>query len=153
MGVCLDCDENNQIWPFDHDEKEESLAKQFDKWRKHAQKASHDPSTEFEVIYIEYQNAGTDVQYSLRYDYGKFIVDKVNNNKLGLMEHDVLVNFNGNDVRRKGSTFVKDVTDKISKKNMTDTICTAIFLRPPFPLDLLDRGKKVIYYISSSHIV
>ena len=139
MGVCFNCDEDKQIWPFHHDDEETSIAEQVKKWRDHVKHASHDPSTDVEVIYIEYQDGATNVQYSLRYDYGKFIVDKVQNAKLGLLEGDVLVNFNDNDVRRKGPTFVKDKTDKINKA----TICKATFLRPPFPLDLLDRGKKV----------
>ena len=149
MGVCLDCDEDNQVWFFDHNDEKTSIDEQIKRWRNHAKNASHEPSIDFEVIYVEYQNGGTDVQYSLSYDFGKFIVEKVHNPKLGIQEGDVLVNFNGNDVRRKGPTFVKEKTDRISEKKMTDTICTATFLRPPIPLDLLDRKKKVPYSINN----
>ena len=144
MGVCLDCDDGNQVWLFDHNDEETSINDQVKKWRDHAKNASHDPSIDFEVIYVEYQNGGTDVQYSLSYDFGKFIVEKVHNDKLGLLEGDVLVNFNDEDIRRKGPNFIKEKTDSI-KNNIKkkDTICKATFLRPPFPLDLLDRGKKV----------
>ena len=141
MGICLKCPEDNQIWTFEEDE-ENDIIDQVKEWKKHAKTFSH-KDTDFEVIYVEYQDGKTDNHYVLRYELGVFIVDVVFNEKLGIQTGDILVDFNTKDVRRKKADHINSITDEIKP----DTICKATFIRPSFPQEYLDKGIKVHYIV------
>ena len=137
-GVCLKCPEGKQIWTFE-DREDSDIIDQVNEWRQHAMSSSHTSESDFEVIYVEYQDGKTDQQYVLRYEFGVFVVDVVFNEKLGIETGDILVNFNSTDVRRRKADYMSTTTDKIKP----ETICTATFIRPPFPQEYLDKGIKV----------
>ena len=136
-AICLKCPEGKQIWTFEEDE-ESDIIDQVSRWKTHAQSFSHKDS-DFEVIYIEYQDGKTDNQYVLRYEHGVFVVDVVFQEKLGIETGDILVEFNKKDIRRKKADHMSKITNKLNP----DTICQATFIRPPFAPEYLEKGIKV----------
>ena len=69
---------------------------------------------------------------------GHFVIEKVHSN-LGISVGDIIVMFNGYDLRGKDYKTFEKYVDQC--KNFT--LCKALFLKPPFPPELLDLRRKV----------
>ena len=139
---CHRCPEGKQIkWfapkansPDTHDVQ---VALWVSDWLDHVRKDPHTSvSADFMVHYIEFQQGKADNHFKVHCLEGQLIVNSVTTTSMDLAIGDYLIYFNSTDLRGK----TLDTYAELTKKLHDETICTALFFRPPVPPEYLVSG-------------
>lgn len=143
IGFCHQCNtEEGRFWDL------LDISKTSEDWSKHVRTDSHLPPVDFDVHKVIYQNGTLDTQFSIETVAGFSSIKDVHNFELGVEVGDVLVMFNHEDLRNVTS----DVYNEMAKNVKDFTICEALFFRPPFSPEYLDKKlcSKVRFIMTST---